>query len=150
MAYSTAQEAKGIFYIDNLVLLGAPFNANGGRGRNSNIGHIWDLAWYEDKVKNNATIMFTNWERYNNGEYGGVYIPDLDIYQHGATRCFMVGSGNIPGNHGGVGDYFDPSNPIGFMSCSNNTFYVPKTEDMSRLEFLLGFLSDIVGVGTSR
>ena len=165
MAYSTAQELTGRMFVDNLVLLGAPFRAY---NRLGNIGYIWDL------VGQNDTEMFgkggekkLGWDHYNRGyryvpTYGTIHVPDEDIYQYGASKCTLYGPQYI---HYGNGDYFEAR--TSFIDNSNATVNLPfngalcsvggtlqgfslPANDKSRLENLVNFLINVVGIGRQK
>jgi RHS repeat-associated protein len=169
MAYSIAQKLAGRMFVDNLVLLGAAFRARNGLG---NIGHIWDLVGEHDTDRfGKGGEKILGWDRYNRGYrkaymggYLDVYTPSLDIYRNGATQCTLYGPHYV---HYGYGDYFEARTsvidgngvtlnlPFNGVRCSTGGagttrgLYVPGN-DRSRLENLVNFLINIVGVGRQK
>jgi hypothetical protein len=166
MAYSTAQALTSRIFVDNLVLLGGAFRAHSGIG---NIGHIWDLVGINDTdYTGKGGERLLGWDSYNRGyrrvsdyRFGTVYIRDSarDIYQNGATRCTLYGPQYV---HYLDGDYFEDRTsvtygevtldlPFNGASCSGGGtgFHMPGN-DRSRLDFLVNFLIQYVGVGRQK
>ena len=161
MAYSTAQNLTGRMQVDSLVLLGAPFRAYSGLG---NIGRIWDLAWLDDPFKGMEKNL--EWDRYNSGyrtvfhlgtsetnSYGEeVYLPEEDIYRNGATKCTFYGPNH---QHYGAGDYFDTDASAYSSSgiiCTGPGygFHMSNPDNGSRVDVLVNFLINVVGVGREK
>jgi hypothetical protein len=161
MAYSTAQKLTDRIFVDNLVLIGAPFRAHNDMG---NIGHIWDLVAANDTDKfGKGGEEKLGWDRFNSGyrrfslvQFIPSYYDEWDIYRSGATKCTFYGPNYI---HYGPGDYFEANTAVtrdreilnlpfeGGRCISRGAGFGFAGNDRSRLQNLVDFLINVVGIG---
>jgi len=122
MAYSTAQKLQGRLFVDNLVTFGSSFRAYGGM---SNIGRLWSFVGEQDTFYGNLGETVQGWEQYNAGypiseksSPFNLQAPRYNIYQHGATRCTLLGTEDRPYEH--FYSYFDRNTAFTGVSCQGS------------------------------